>query len=64
MFIIYSNIDEVFVTTKELEPLFIENMTKKWKYNLDPNAGVFDRKEVSYNEACIRIISRRGYSID
>lgn len=64
MFIVYSNQNEVFVTTKDQEAAFIEKATKEWKLNLDRDNGDFDRIEVRGNDPCVRIQSRKGFLVD
>jgi hypothetical protein len=64
MYIVYSNLDVVFVTTKEQEAAFIEKATKEWNYNLGPEDGDFDRAEIPGNDPCVRVQGRRGFIFD
>lgn len=61
-FVVYSNIDEVHVMTKETEAEFIRRAVSEWKFNLDPDEGDFDRSE--YESESIRIEPHKGFYID
>jgi hypothetical protein len=64
MYIVYSNQNEVFVTTQEQEAAFIEKMTKDWHFNLDKDNGDFDRQEILGDDPCVRIRPRKGFLVD
>lgn len=62
-FVVYSNLEEAFVTTKRNEAKFILNMMS-WGYNMDKDNGDFDREVICNNDHCVRITKPRGFYID
>lgn len=63
--IVYSNLEEIYITTLELESSFIEKATKKWKYSFDKDDGSFERSEFDLNnDFCVRVLHSTHFIID